>query len=190
MRYTRTMMMAAAAIAALSVAGSANAQQQTRARLGNPAAAGRAQDRPSANRANQMRGPQGRGMMAGGARSGMGQGFGNPAQALLRMRTSLGLTDDQVKRLEALAASAKPKSTEADMLRARADMVEAMQGDGNLAAARTAMDRMNKIRTDRAIAQLKLRQDAQAVLTPEQKAKVGELRPRGMRAMRGPQVTP
>lgn len=101
---------------------------------------------------------------------------GSPASALLRLRTQLTLTDDQVKRLEALQNANVPRRNQADELRARADLMDAMQGDGNLSAARAAMDRMHKVRTDRAVAQLKLRQDARAVLTADQKSKLDNMR--------------
>ena len=125
----------------------------------------------------QRRGPAGPGGAAG---------RGNPAAQLLRMRGPLALSPEQVKRLEALAEAPMPKSDRAGQLRAQADLIEAMQGDGNLAAARAAMDKMAKLRTDRRIAGLKARQEARAVLTPAQKAKVTNLRQRlGARAGKG-----
>lgn len=144
--------------------------------------------RPQARQ--EQRRPQG----AGGANAprrgpggpGGAAGRGNPAALLLRMRGPLALSPEQVKRLEALAETPMPKIDRANQLRAQADLVEAMQGDGNLAAARTAMDKMAKLRTDRMIAGLKARQEARAVLTPSQKAKVDNLRKRlGARAGKG-----
>jgi Spy/CpxP family protein refolding chaperone len=105
---------------------------------------------------------------------------------LLRMRGPLALSPEQVKRLEALAEAPMPKIDRAGQLRAKAELVDAMQGDGNLAAARAAMDKMAKLRTDRMFAGLKARQDARAVLTPAQKSKVDNLRQRlGARAGKG-----
>lgn len=190
MRQIRTILMTGIAVAAMSLAGTAEAQgqAQARARRGNPGQAGQAGARPLSVAKD------GRADRAGFARGRFEMAGGNTAAMLLRLRTQLSLTDDQVKRLEALRDAKSPTSNEADVLRARADLVEAMQGDGNLAAARTAMDKMNKLRTDRAIAQLKLRQDARAVLTAEQKAKLDQVRKagsrrqtamRGMRGMRG-----
>jgi len=101
---------------------------------------------------------------------------GNPAAMLLAMRGPLALTPDQVTRLQALRDAPRPDGQASDMLRARADLMDAMKGDGNLAAARAAMDRMAKLRTDRAIAGLKARQDARAVLTPAQKTKLDNQR--------------
>ena len=45
-----------------------------------------------------------------------------PASNLLRMRERLELTDDQVKRLEALQSAPRPQRNESDVLRARADL--------------------------------------------------------------------
>ena len=110
-------------------------------------------------------------------RQGAGRAIrGNPAGMLLTMRGPLALTPEQVTRLEALRDAPRPDNQASDMLRARADLMDAMKGDGNLAAARTAMDRMAKLRTDRAIAGLKARQDARAVLTPAQKTRLDNLR--------------
>lgn len=97
---------------------------------------------------------------------------GNPAAGLLRARTALGLTDDQVKRLETLQRTAPTRPNDAEMLRARADLLEATRGDGNLSAARTAFDRMNRLRTEQALAGLKARQEVRNVLTAEQKARL------------------
>jgi hypothetical protein len=95
---------------------------------------------------------------------------------LLGLRAQLSLTDDQVKRLEALRDAAPPKPNTADMLRARADLMEATQGDGNLTAARAALDKMSRLRTEQMLTGLKARQDARAVLTSAQKTKLDGMR--------------
>jgi Spy/CpxP family protein refolding chaperone len=100
---------------------------------------------------------------------------------LLAFRQQLELTDDQVKRLQALQGTAKPKAMAADQLRARADLMDAMQGDGNLSAARTALDKMSRLRNDQMIERLKARQDARAVLTPAQRTKLDNVRSQGGR---------
>jgi len=115
---------------------------------------------------------------------------GNPAAMLLRLRSDLQLTDDQVKRLETMQEAAAPSAKEADLLRARADLLEATQGDGNLSKARTALDRMSALRNERMIAGLKQRQDARAVLTTAQKTRLDNLRSQlrsrgGARGQRG-----
>jgi Spy/CpxP family protein refolding chaperone len=119
-----------------------------------------------------MQGAQGR------ARQGMAPGGrgGSPATAMLRMREGLHLTDEQVRRLQAIESSASPPSTSAELLRARADLMEARRGDGNIDAARSAMDRMHRLRTEQSLAMLKARQDAHRVLTPDQRARVESLR--------------
>lgn len=96
---------------------------------------------------------------------------GSPATRLLRLRSSLNLTDEQVQRLENLQKAGSPSLNRAEMLRAQADLLEATRGEVNLAAARKAMDRMSAVRNDQAIAALKARQDARAVLTADQKAR-------------------
>lgn len=101
---------------------------------------------------------------------------GSPAAQLLRLRSSLNLSDEQVQRLETLQKAGSPSLNRADMLRAQADLLEATRGEVNLAAARKAMDRMSSLRNDQAIAALKARQDARAVLTPDQKARYDNLR--------------
>jgi LTXXQ motif family protein len=111
---------------------------------------------------------------------------------LLRARTQLELTDEQVKRLEALAAAPAPKSNASDMMRAQADLLDATQGDGNLAGARAALDKLSRLRNDQLLARIKTQQEVRAVLTSAQRAKVdnvrrqlrsraGAKRPRGMR---------
>jgi hypothetical protein len=92
------------------------------------------------------------------------------------MRQQLELTDDQVKRLEALASAAPTRASEADLMRARADLLDARKGDGNLAGVRAALDKMAKLRNDEVIARMKAGQDARAVLTAAQKAKVDNFR--------------
>jgi Spy/CpxP family protein refolding chaperone len=105
---------------------------------------------------------------------------------LLRMRSQLNLTEDQVKKLEALQNSASPKPNASDRLRAQADLMDAMQGDGNLAKARTALDRMSALRNEQMIAALRQRQEVRAVLTTAQKSTLDNLRQqRGGKARRG-----
>jgi hypothetical protein len=104
---------------------------------------------------------------------------------LLRQRDQLGLTADQVKKLEALQATPQPQVNAADLLRARADLMDATRGDANPEKARAAMDRMAKLRTDVAVARLKARQEARNVLTPAQKAQVDAMAQRMKGRMRG-----
>jgi Spy/CpxP family protein refolding chaperone len=106
-----------------------------------------------------------------------------PAALFLRQRDRLQLTDEQVRRLEALANAPRPRGNAADLLRARADLMDAMQGDGNLTAAKAAMDRMASLRTAQALDGMKRLQEARAVLTPAQRAQVEQAR-RGLRGER------
>jgi hypothetical protein len=138
----------------------------------------------------QGTGMPGRGMqrsrMQGPGMQGIAPGArgGSPVSALLRARASLDLTDDQVRRLQAIESSAAGAPNSAEMLRARADLMEAMRGDGNLDAARAAMDRMNRLRTEQALSGLKARQEARNVLTPEQRTRAENLMGGAMRGAR------
>ena len=115
---------------------------------------------------------------------------------LLRARTQLQLTDDQVKRLEALAAAPASKSYAADIKRAQADLLDATQGGGNPAGARAAREKLGRLRNDQALARIKTQQEVGAVLTPTQRTKAASMRPPrdrvgakrqgGMRQQRGP----
>jgi Spy/CpxP family protein refolding chaperone len=91
------------------------------------------------------------------------------------MRDHLALTDDQVRRLEALAATQREalRPNEPAMLRARADLMEATRRD-DIAAARAAMERMARARTDLAVAHLQARKSARDILTAEQRTKLEE----------------
>lgn len=180
MTHIRSRLLLATAVASLSFASLAEAQT------------GNAPVRPRDGQApgGMMRrgggpggGPDGRPSGIGAARGARG----NPAAMLLRMRSELDLTDDQVKRLEALQDAPAPRANEADMLRARADLLEATQGDGNLSKARAALDRLSALRNERMVAGLKVRQEARAVLTTQQKTRLDNQRAqfRGRGAMRG-----
>lgn len=118
---------------------------------------------------DRMRGPAGR----------------HPAAMLLRGRQQLALTDDQVQRLEAMQRAARPQTSASDVMRIRADLLDATQGDGNLAGARTALDKLSRLRNEQMISRIKLQQDARAVLTPVQRTKVDNLR----QQLRGRAVT-
>ncbi|MEI6739087.1 MAG: Spy/CpxP family protein refolding chaperone [Gemmatimonadaceae bacterium] len=152
---------------------------------------GRQGVQPGNPRAGDRRGggPRGVGPRDGGPRAGGrgpgGRAPGGPAGMLLRQRDRLGLTADQVKKLEALQAAPQPQVNAADLLRARADLMDATRGDANPEKARTAMDRMAKLRTDVAVARLKARQEARNVLTPAQKAQVDAMAQRMKGRMRG-----
>jgi len=123
------------------------------------------------------------GMEQGPGARGMRQG-GNPAAQMLRMRQQLGLTDEQVQKLETLAKADAPRGNAADALRARADLMEATRGDVNLSAARAALDKMSRLRNEQVVAGLKQRQDARAVLTADQRRIVDNARQRAGQRLR------
>lgn len=126
-----------------------------------------------------------RGMGQRGNR-GPGRGNGNAAAGLLRMRSQLELTDDQVKRLESLRSAQRPERSRSDMMRAQADLMDATRGDGNINAARTALERMSRVRNEEVLASIKARQDARNVLTSAQKTRLENFRMQadGRRGMR------
>lgn len=132
--------------------------------------------RPAARKQVQngpQQGPRG-GLGMPGAR-GMQSG-GGAADRMIRMRQQLDLTDDQVKRLEAMRGASAPAMNPSDRLRAQADLMDATRGDINMEKARAAFDRMAKARTDGQLGRLKLQQDARNVLTAPQRAKIDALR--------------
>lgn len=101
------------------------------------------------------------------------RGGGSPAEALLRQRASLELTTEQVTTLEALAQSHRASRTASpgQALRLRADLMDAMAGDGNLQAARAALDKLSTAQNERLLAGMRAQQEVRAVLTPAQRVK-------------------
>ncbi|MBI4410638.1 MAG: Spy/CpxP family protein refolding chaperone [Gemmatimonadetes bacterium] len=122
----------------------------------------------------------------------MGAGHAGGAAAALAHRERLGLTADQVKRLEAIAAAEREavRSREPALMRARADLLEASSPEINLDRARVPLERLEKLRTEVALEHLKARRDARQALTAEQRARLEALGgPRvmgGMHGMGGP----
>lgn len=122
-----------------------------------------------------------RGPRADGPRERVAQaprGGGSAADMLLRQRTQLALTPEQVTQLEALATSQRAARTASpgQALRLRADLMDAMAGDGNVQAARTALDKLSAAKNERLIAGLRAQQEVRALLTPAQRAKVDAAR--------------
>jgi Spy/CpxP family protein refolding chaperone len=165
-RTTTILSAAALLLAAVPLA----AQDTTRARAPRP--------RMEAGR------PAGPGMMRGDMGPGPRAG-GPPARMILGQRERLQLTEEQVRRLEALAATQREalRPNEPAMLRVRADLMEAMQRD-NIEGARTALDRLSRIRNDQVIAQMRARKEARDVLTAEQRTRLDDMRAGAMRQMR------
>lgn len=160
-------------------AGAVGAQQTTPTPTTPQSARGAMRSRGPGRPGAGMRGRHGFGRQGGFMRAG------NPAQRLLGLRTQLGLTSDQVSRLQALGKSQggelEPRS--ADRLRARADLLDATR-KGDLDAAHAALDRLAKMRSDAMFTRLKAGKDAQAVLTADQKAKLQQFRGAARRQMR------
>lgn len=143
----------------------------------------------SAAPARGMRGPGGPGG-PGAPMLPRGPG-GSPAAMLARLKQPLNLTDDQVKRLEALASQQRTalEPNVGAMLRARADLADARKGEGDIAATKKALEKLAALRIDQQVAHLKAAQEARAILTADQREKLGGMRAamRGgmMRRMRG-----
>lgn len=167
MRIPRLLATAGLLIATVLPAGAQqNAPQRT------PASGGADGSMPGMPGHGMMGGMRGPGMM-------MGRG-GSPAAMLAHMKTPLNLSDDQVKRLEALAATQKAalQPNEGAMLRARADLADARKGEGDLPLTRKALEKLAALRVDGAIAHLKAMQEARAILTAEQRDKLPTMRGR------------
>ena len=140
-----------------------------------------AQTRPATPRPNRAGPPTAARDTMPGARRGPASmsprsRAGGPGMDLIRMREQLELSDEQVKKLDALQSAARPQLNQADMLRAQADLMDATKGDVNVDKARGAFERMARLRTDVQVSQLKLRQDARNVLTPAQRTKADAMR--------------
>ena len=131
-------------------------------------------------------GPEARGGGRGGrgpdARGG--EGRLHPAAMLLRARTQLALTAEQVTRLEAMQSAPRPRVNRAELMRARASLLDATQGDGNLTEARAALDKLSRVRHEPLLAMMKMRQEVRAVLTPAQQRMVDNMKQRRSNEMR------
>ena len=162
----RTLRTLAGASPLVLVTASLLAAQQSAPPRRQPAPGGQA------SQLDQVSGPPHE-MMMGGA----------PAGHLLQLKEHLKLTDEQVKRLETLNTSQMVAlaPNPGAHLRAQADMADAMQGEGNLVAARAAMEKMAKLRTDGAIAHMQAMRDARALLTADQKAQIDAMHTMMMR---------
>jgi Spy/CpxP family protein refolding chaperone len=121
---------------------------------------------------HRMGGEQGKGMHGEGA-CPMKAGAG--AARLLSQRAELELTAEQVQRLEALAAAAAEAkhAGHAEMMQSQQALRQAAEGDA--AAVRGAVDGVAKAHADRLLQDLRRQQEARAVLTAAQRAKLDEL---------------
>ncbi|MEP6834991.1 MAG: Spy/CpxP family protein refolding chaperone [Gemmatimonas sp.] len=93
----------------------------------------------------------------------------SPAAQILAQREKLGLTDDQVARLEALKTAFTSKEmAPADMAKLRDDLAVASRGEVNLNTARAALKKINDAQDDVVIARLEAQNQARAVLNADQ----------------------
>lgn len=103
--------------------------------------------------------------------------------AALRHAKELGLTTEQVQRLEALRTDAPAHGTMmAQMHQIHAKMTSATEGAiFDEAAARAALEEMNAMHTRMGLAMLRSRHAVRQVLTPAQLDKLAELGQGGMK---------
>ena len=93
----------------------------------------------------------------------------SPAAQILSQRERLGLTDDQVARLESLKASfATRELATADMAKLREEFSSASRGEANITAARAALGKINAAQDEVVIARLEAHNLARAVLNADQ----------------------
>lgn len=99
------------------------------------------------------------------------EGAGSPAAMILSQREKLGLTDDQVNRLETLKSSfAASEPQPAALAALRQELADASKGEANISAARAAMNKINEANTNAMVARLEARNQARAVLNADQQA--------------------
>jgi plasmid stability protein len=97
---------------------------------------------------------------------------------MLMHRTELGLTPDQIQRLEVLAATHKRTTEELvpQVLRGVADLMAAASGEVDLDAARAAYDRLSRTGSEMLMTDLRIIKDARQTLTPEQRTRWDAMR--------------
>jgi Spy/CpxP family protein refolding chaperone len=130
----------------------------------------------------------GRPGLGGGGAVGRGGSMGpggspSPAERplitmMLHHRTDLGLTDEQVSRLEQLRNSFARESIrrEADIRVAELDLAEVLSQEPlDLPQAEAKIREAARLRTDLRIARLRTIEQGKAVLTPEQRVKLASL---------------
>ncbi|MGV3709583.1 MAG: Spy/CpxP family protein refolding chaperone [Gemmatimonas sp.] len=110
----------------------------------------------------------------------------SPAGQILAQREKLGLTDDQVNRLEALKTSfASKEIAPAEMQKLREELATASRGEANIEAARAALARMSAAQNEVVIARLVAHNEARAVLNADQQAQLDAAEARRPGAMMG-----
>lgn len=110
----------------------------------------------------------------------------SPAAQILGQREKLGLTDDQVARLEALKALFATKElAAADMAKLREELTRASRGEANISAARAALSKINAAQDEVIIARLEAHNLARAVLNADQQVTFDAVEARRPSAMMG-----
>lgn len=107
--------------------------------------------------------------------------------AALQHKQELGLSADQVQRLEALQSSAQPGHMQMmnQMQAVHQQIAQATEGERfNEAAARAAFDRMGDMHTEMGVAMLRTRHQTRQILNAQQRAKLQEMGG-GMMGMQG-----
>lgn len=100
-----------------------------------------------------------------------------PAGMILNLRERLGLTDDQVNRLETLKA-AYVEPGQAELPKLREELASASKGEADLKAVRAAMNKINEATTNALVARLDARNKARAVLNADQQVKFDDFEAR------------
>lgn len=145
-----------------------------------PAQGRRAPDRQGAGTAGRMADRPGMdSARLAAAMARRADGGGSPAALILLQRQRLGLTDDQVNRLETLKTSFAANTTEpAELAQLREDLAVASRGEANIEAARTAMARINALTTSALVVRLEAHNQARAVLNGDQQVQFDALQAR------------
>lgn len=107
--------------------------------------------------------------------------------AALQHKQELGLTADQVQRLEALQSSAQPGHMQMmnQMQAIHQEIARATEGERfNEAAARAAFDRMGDMHAEMGVAMLRTQHQTRQILNAQQRAKLQEMGG-GMQGMMG-----
>lgn len=102
---------------------------------------------------------------------------GEGPDAALGQRGALGLSEQQVQRLEALRRSVHPAHTQAmEQMRAlHGEIRRASDGDRfDEAAVRAAFDRMGELHAEMAVAMLRGKHGVRQILTPEQRERLSK----------------
>ncbi len=103
-------------------------------------------------------------------------------EAVLRDKAELGLTDEQVQRLEVLQNSTPDRAAMTKRMQEIHGRMSAAAGDAAFdeGAARAAMEEMARMHTEMGVFMLRTQHQVRQILTPEQREKLRELGRGGM----------